>query len=68
MKLSCSFSYFNFPVFFFILLNRVTNQNQYLTVRRTTFIVGFRHFFTLSKYGRAYESQDYPTAIAIFQT
>ena len=39
MAPSCSFSLFNFTVLFLVLLNRVTNQNQYRTVRRATFIV-----------------------------
>ncbi len=39
MTPSCSFLYFYFSVFFLVLLNRVTNQNRYRTVRRAAFVV-----------------------------
>ena len=41
MTPSCSFLYFNFTVLFLALFNFVMNQNQYRTVRRATFIVGY---------------------------
>lgn len=40
MTPSCSFLYFYFSVFFLMLLNHITNQNQYRTVRRAAFVVG----------------------------
>ena len=39
MTPSCSILYFYFSVFFLVLLNRVTNQIQYLAVRRAAFVV-----------------------------